>query len=67
MPMSDAWSAETQTMMVKEAVGKVAADRIIPFPPGQPLLYYGEQISKELCDFVGPETLVKVVQETCQV
>lgn len=36
----------TKWLSIQEAVGKVAADSVIPYPPGIPLLLAGEQITE---------------------
>ena len=36
----------------QEAVGKVAGEAIIPYPPGIPVVYPGEVIDKELWDYI---------------
>ena len=38
---------ETKVVSVEEAVGMVAAEMVIPYPPGIPLIMYGERITSE--------------------
>lgn len=38
---------ETKVVSVEEAVGMVAAEMVIPYPPGIPLIMYGESITSE--------------------
>ncbi|GMR65659.1 MULTISPECIES: aminotransferase class I/II-fold pyridoxal phosphate-dependent enzyme [Bacillus] len=38
---------ETKVVSVEEAVGMIAAEMIIPYPPGIPLIMYGERITSE--------------------
>ncbi|ALQ65884.1 arginine decarboxylase [Bacillus cereus] len=38
---------ETKVVSVEEAVGLIAAEMIIPYPPGIPLIMYGERITSE--------------------
>ncbi|MDO4719911.1 MAG: aminotransferase class I/II-fold pyridoxal phosphate-dependent enzyme [Peptostreptococcaceae bacterium] len=39
---------ESEEILWKEAVGRVAAEKITPYPPGVPLLLPGERISEEI-------------------
>ncbi|HFJ9442350.1 MULTISPECIES: aminotransferase class I/II-fold pyridoxal phosphate-dependent enzyme [Bacillus] len=38
---------ETKVVSVEEAVGMIAAEMVIPYPPGIPLIMYGERITLE--------------------
>ncbi|MGW5955760.1 aminotransferase class I/II-fold pyridoxal phosphate-dependent enzyme [Bacillus mycoides] len=38
---------ETKLVSIEEAVGMIAAEMVIPYPPGIPLIMYGERITKE--------------------
>ncbi|EEK81020.1 aminotransferase class I/II-fold pyridoxal phosphate-dependent enzyme [Bacillus cereus] len=38
---------ETKVVSVEEAVGMIAAEMVIPYPPGIPLIMYGERITSE--------------------
>ena len=40
-----AWFAKKTSLPLARAVGKVAGEAVIPYPPGIPLLYPGERIS----------------------
>jgi arginine/lysine/ornithine decarboxylase len=46
-PYSSMKRMRTQRMMIGEAAGKVAAEAIIPYPPGIPLIAKGEKITAE--------------------
>lgn len=41
--------SETESITLEYSVGRTAAEMIIPYPPGIPLLYPGELISEEIC------------------
>lgn len=38
---------ETKLVSIEEAVGMIAAEMVIPYPPGIPLIMYGEGITQE--------------------
>ncbi|HDR4727416.1 aminotransferase class I/II-fold pyridoxal phosphate-dependent enzyme [Bacillus cereus group sp. Sample62] len=38
---------ETKVVSAEEAVGMIAAEMVIPYPPGIPLIMYGERITSE--------------------
>ncbi|MBK5433157.1 MULTISPECIES: aminotransferase class I/II-fold pyridoxal phosphate-dependent enzyme [Bacillus] len=38
---------ETKLVSIEEAVGMIAAEMVIPYPPGIPLIMYGERITQE--------------------
>jgi lysine decarboxylase len=38
---------KTKVVPIEEAVGMIAAEMIIPYPPGIPLIMYGERITSE--------------------
>ena len=44
----DAWYATTEMVLVSKAAGRVAGEAIIPYPPGIPLVYPGEIITREI-------------------
>ena len=50
--MARAWNAETVPMAPEAAIGRVAAEFIIPYPPGIPLLVPGERIDKHIADTI---------------
>jgi len=44
----EAWFAEAETVPVGEAIGRVGAELVAPYPPGIPVLAPGERISAEI-------------------
>lgn len=50
-PAGAYYSKKTQVEL-KDAIGKVAAGPIIPYPPGIPLIVPGEEITKEIYDYI---------------
>lgn len=47
-----AFFADKKSIPWKEAVGKIAGESLIPYPPGIPLVYPGERISSEIWDYM---------------
>lgn len=45
-------SLKSESIHLEEAVGKICAQLLIPYPPGIPLLFPGEIIRKEDIDFI---------------
>ncbi|MEK4045843.1 aminotransferase class I/II-fold pyridoxal phosphate-dependent enzyme [Paenibacillus sp. FSL H8-0048] len=41
---------ETETIALETSAGRIAAEMVIPYPPGIPLLYPGESITASVCD-----------------
>lgn len=52
LSIADAFSAEKSYVLEDEAVGKISAEYIYLYPPDVPILVPGEQITKELLDFI---------------
>lgn len=52
----EAYFAETKEVELKEAAGMVAAEMVAPYPPGIPVVYPGEVITKEILDYLEPFT-----------
>jgi len=52
IPPSEAWMKKSHKIPIKEAVGKVCADIVCPYPPGIPLIIPGEIIDKERVDWI---------------
>jgi arginine/lysine/ornithine decarboxylase len=52
MTPRDAFFGPTRTIPVTDAVGRVCAEQITPYPPGIPALIPGERISAELIDYL---------------
>jgi arginine/lysine/ornithine decarboxylase len=50
--MRKAFYAENMLLNMDDAIGKTAAEFIIPYPPGIPLVCPGEIIVKETVDYV---------------
>lgn len=42
-------AGETESVGLEYSVGRVAAEMVIPYPPGIPLLYPGERITSHIC------------------
>jgi len=49
VPPRSAWFGPTRRLPLKQAVGRVAAEAITPYPPGIPLLLPGERLDEERC------------------
>ncbi|MFF5079426.1 aminotransferase class I/II-fold pyridoxal phosphate-dependent enzyme [Actinoplanes sp. NPDC000266] len=48
----DAFFGKTETVPISEAVGRVCAEQITPYPPGIPALLPGERISADILDYL---------------
>ena len=48
----EAYFAEKKRIPWKDAVGKISAEMIAPYPPGIPLIYQGERMSQEVWDYL---------------
>ncbi len=48
----DAFFAETEQVAADDAVGRVSAEMITPYPPGAPAVLPGEVITKEVMEYV---------------
>lgn len=44
---------ETESITLEASAGRVAAEMVIPYPPGIPLLYPGEIITESICGRLG--------------
>lgn len=49
---AEAYFGKKKLVDLKDSIGKIAATSIIPYPPGVPLLAAGEEITKEVYDFM---------------
>ncbi len=49
--------APTTTVKLRDAVGKICAEEVTFYPPGIPLLMFGEEISAEVVDLIEREKL----------
>jgi arginine/lysine/ornithine decarboxylase len=52
MTPRDAFFAETDVVPLAYSIGRIAAESITPYPPGVPILYPGEVVSREIYDKV---------------
>jgi arginine decarboxylase len=52
MTPRDAFFARVEQVPVEDAVGRVAAEMVSPYPPGVPMLAPGELISQEAVDYL---------------
>lgn len=43
-------AGETESVELEASAGRIAAEMVIPYPPGIPLLYPGESITASVCD-----------------
>ena len=50
MTPQQACHAETETMLIYDAVGRISADSLMIYPPGIPLIIPGEVISEEVVE-----------------
>lgn len=48
----EAFFSPTRSLPVEESVGCIAADTITPYPPGIPIITYGERISRKIADYI---------------
>ena len=47
-----AYFAEKEACPWEKCIGRVAAEMIAPYPPGIPVIYQGERMSKEVWDYI---------------
>jgi arginine/lysine/ornithine decarboxylase len=48
----DAFFTRTQDIPVTEAVGRICAEQVTPYPPGIPVLFPGERIGRQALDYL---------------
>ena len=48
----DAFFAAKETITADQAVGRICAEQITPYPPGIPVIIPGERITAELLDYL---------------
>jgi arginine decarboxylase len=48
----DAFFARKETVTAGQAIGRIAAEQITPYPPGIPVIIPGERITAELLDYL---------------
>lgn len=53
LPPYKAFYSDKISIQLKESLGKISGESIIPYPPGIPILNPGEEISKEIIDYIG--------------
>ena len=49
-PPRDAWYGEKTTVPLESCAGETAAESVIPYPPGVPVLYPGEKINEVILE-----------------
>lgn len=49
---AQAYYGKKELVLLKDAIGKLAAAPIIPYPPGIPLIVPGEELTKEIYDHI---------------
>ncbi|WFA08483.1 aminotransferase class I/II-fold pyridoxal phosphate-dependent enzyme [Tissierella sp. Yu-01] len=52
MTPAEAYYNHKAQVKLKDAIGKVAAAPVIPYPPGVPLIHAGEEFTKEIYDHI---------------
>jgi lysine decarboxylase len=52
MSPAEAYYNHKAQVSLKDAIGKVAAAPVIPYPPGVPLIHAGEEFTKEIYDHI---------------
>jgi arginine decarboxylase len=48
----DAFFAPKETVAARQAIGRIAAEQITPYPPGIPVIIPGERITAPLLDYL---------------
>lgn len=48
----EAFFAEKRSVPLEESLGKVCAEFVMAYPPGIPILAPGEEISREICEYI---------------
>ena len=56
----DAYFGKTEETDVKDSVGRTAARSVIPYPPGVPILFPGEQITEQTANYLIKRNTEKV-------
>ena len=52
MSPAQAYYSHKMQVELKDAIGRVAAAPVIPYPPGVPLIHAGEEFTKEIYDYI---------------
>jgi arginine/lysine/ornithine decarboxylase len=50
--MRSAYYSKKERLPLKEALGRISAEMLVPYPPGVPLLMPGEEITDDIIDFI---------------
>jgi arginine/lysine/ornithine decarboxylase len=50
--IKSAFFGKKETIPIKEAVGRIAAEAVVPYPPGVPVIIPGELITEELTEYL---------------
>ncbi len=58
----DAFYSEYEEVLPQDAIDKICAELITSYPPGIPVLAYGEMISTEHIKFLDPEIKIRIVK-----
>ena len=53
MTPQQAYNSTKETVLLKESVGRVCGESIMAYPPGIPIISYGEKINQEVIDMIG--------------
>lgn len=53
-------TVNVETIFLNSAEGRLAAERVIPYPPGIPVLYPGERITIEMIDYLNELVTARV-------
>ena len=62
IPPRQAYYSDTETAELKYAIGKISADILISYPPGIPVITYGEVITNEHLNFLSEDTKIRIVK-----
>ena len=52
MTPRQAYFSEREEISWKDSIGRISAEMIAPYPPGIPVIYPGERISKEVWNYL---------------
>lgn len=52
MTPRDAWFASKSSVQLEDAVGRISAEMIAPYPPGIPIICPGEEITREVIELI---------------
>lgn len=60
--LQQAYNSDCIEVSLKDAIGKTCAQIVTPYPPGIPVLTYGERICEEHQSFIDPELKLRIVK-----